>query len=555
MISLNDLTARLKANWRTLALAGVGLIVLFNVTSCILKAGGPKYSVSMLVHPSPFHGINNLALGPSGELYAASAFGGGIYKNPGAGWKSKKFIALEDGANDIAVAPNGAIAWTQTFKGRVYIRDANGATRLLLKNFAGAHSVAFAPDGTLYVSQNGAADALWQIDPAGVAPLRRVADNIGELRGFIFGPDGFIYGALAEAKSFAKIDPKTGEVLQSVAGYAEPMAIVLAPDGVFYGVDGGDGALDRIEMATSTSSRYVWLPQGVNDLVIDGRGIAYAALPSEDAILKIDMKTRAISNLVAGKLGAPGDVNLMRSDEGDVLGVTDQYAFRTVELNSGEVKDWLRLYSSSLSGAAGIGSGRRWALIASPLTGTVSVADRITHKITATLRGFSMPTDALETDDGRFVVLDSSVGELSLASAPDGVERRTIARGLKNPTAMASDGRGGVYVTETGLGRVVRIDLANGELTPVIDGLDMPEGIDTGPDGRIFVAEAGAGRVSAIDALTGKKQVVAEKLALRPAGDNRLGSVLTSGLAIGQDGAIYVTSSQGNGIYKLMPTP
>ena len=180
------------------------------------------------------------------------------------------------------------------------------------------------------------------------------------------------------------------------------------------------------------------------------------------------------------------------------------------------------------------------------------MVDRVKRKPVAQLGGYSMPLDALETEDGKFAVLDSSVGELSLASEPDGAERRTIVHGLNAPVAMVSDGMGGILLTEAGAGRIVRVDIATGELTEIVGGLNAPQGVDIAPDGRLVVAEAGEGRVLAIDRDTGKSEVLAEKLNIAPL--NPSGPpALFAGVAVAADGSVFVSSGRSNVIYKLSP--
>ena len=118
---------------------------------------------------------------------------------------------------------------------------------------------------------------------------------------------------------------------------------------------------------------------------------------------------------------------------------------------------------------------------------------------------------------------------------------------------MASDGVGGLFVTESGAGRVVRIDTGTGALDEVIDGLDAPQGIDIAPDGRLVVAEAGAGRVIAIDRDTGDYEVLADKLNIKPARGPGAPPILYAGVAVSADGAVFVSSSRSNVIYKLTP--
>jgi len=550
---VRNLIARAQRNWRAVLAVAVLLIGGSQLYAWYQRENQPSYIVTQLAAPSPFHGVTGLAIGPDGQLYAAAPNGAAIFKvRPSDGRVSSAGIDLPDGADGLAMRADGAVAWTNMQTGAVYFRDPSGATAQVGSDLRGVRSAVFGPDNMLYAAQNGDVDALWRLDPTGTAPPVKVAENLGGLRGFVFGPDGKIYGALSTQRVLAKIDPQTGEVMQTISGYDKPTAAAFAPDGMLYAVDGAEGIIEKVDFAQGSAVRIARLRDGLDDLVIDAQNIAYVSLPANDTILRVDLNTRTSKELVKGQLGAPSDLAIIANSDGAALAVADNFAMRELEMNSGEISDWLRVHSADIRRPAGIGVGAKYVLLANPSSGSVTVIDRIKRTPVAQLGGYSMPLDALEIDDGRFAVLDSSVGELSLASAPDGAERRTILRGLKAPVAMVSDGMGGFLVTESGAGRIVRVDAATGELSAVAEDLNVPQGIDIAPDGRLVVAEAGEGRVVAIDRNNGKREVLAENLdivPLKPSGPPSL----FAGVAVAEDGSVFVSSSRSNVVYKLSP--
>lgn len=551
---VSNFVALLKRKWRALLAVAAILFIGSQAFACYQRGRQPAYSVTQLLPSSPFHGVTGLAVAPNGDLYAVAPNGAAILKvRTSDGRVSSAGIALRDGADGISIRPDGAMVWTNMQRGAVYFRDAAGKTVRILSGATGVRSAAFAPDGSIYAAQIGDSDALWRIDPTGATPPAKVSENLGGLRGFAFGPDGNIYGALQNQKVLAKINPKTGEVLQTVTGYEKPVALAFAPDGAAYAVDGAEGIIDQVDFSRGSAMRLTWLRGGFDDIAIDAQGVAYLSLPADDTIIRLNLRDRSAKELVKGKLGAPSDLGVVNNADGAMLAIADQFALRVVEMNSGAVTDWLRVHAADIRRPSGVGVGLKYVLLANPTFGSVTVVDRVKQQPVAQLGGFSMPLDALETEDGKFAVLDSSVGELSLASQPDGAERRTIVHGLKTPIAMASDGVGGIFVTESGAGRVVRVDTATGELSEVVNGLDAPQGIDIAPDGRLIVAEAGAGRVIAIDRDSGDFEVLADKLNIKPARGAGETPVLYAGLAVSADGVVFVSSSRSNVIYKLSP--
>ena len=76
-----------------------------------------------------------------------------------------------------------------------------------------------------------------------------------------------------------------------------------------------------------------------------------------------------------------------------------------------------------------------------------------------------------------------------------------------------------------------------------------------GPDGRLYVAEVGTRSVLAIDPKDGAKTVVADELAIGlAAAKGTPPSYVTTGVAVGKSGAVYVSSDIRNAIYKLIPS-
>ncbi len=108
-------------------------------------------------------------------------------------------------------------------------------------------------------------------------------------------------------------------------------------------------------------------------------------------------------------------------------------------------------------------------------------------------------------------------------------------------------------MTESGAGRLLRIELASGAPTIVADGLAQPEGIAVMADGRLAVAEVGLRRLVAVDPADGGIVVLARDL---PVGDPRANTRaplhLLTGVAEGADGSLYVTGDRDNSVLKLV---
>ena len=89
---------------------------------------------------------------------------------------------------------------------------------------------------------------------------------------------------------------------------------------------------------------------------------------------------------------------------------------------------------------------------------------------------------------------------------------------------------------------------ANGAVSVVHEGLDRPQGVAVAADGALLVVEAGRAQLTRVDPRRGAKSVIARGL---PIGLNVAASLV--GVAVGANGAIYVTSDIENSIWKLTP--
>jgi sugar lactone lactonase YvrE len=126
---------------------------------------------------------------------------------------------------------------------------------MISSGLPGSNSLAFTKDGRLYFTQVFLGDALYEADPAGVAPVRLIRKDLGGFNGFEVGPDGMLYGPLWFKNAIVKIDPATGADTVVADGFQVPAAANFGPDGNLYAIDTKTGELKRIDMATKAVTR------------------------------------------------------------------------------------------------------------------------------------------------------------------------------------------------------------------------------------------------------------------------------------------------------------
>jgi len=111
-----------------------------------------------------------------------------------------------------------------------------------------------------------------------------------------------------------------------------------------------------------------------------------------------------------------------------------------------------------------------------------------------------------------------------------------------------------LYVTESS-GVLRQISLASpSRVREIISGLKEPEGLAETPWGSLIVAEVGSHSLLEIDPLRGTKSTIARGL---PIGLH-VGSALPqyaipTGVAVDQDGTIFLSADMNNAIYRFRP--
>jgi sugar lactone lactonase YvrE len=509
-------------------------------------------SPEVLVAPSSFHGVHGLAVDAKGRLLAGTVVGSSMWEVDRTTGATKVFIAAPEGeADDIAIGPNGEMAWTSYLQGIIRYRENDAAPiRILAKDLAGINSIAFdQKNGKLYASQVFLGDAMHEIDVAGVKPPRLIAKDIGGFNGFEVGPDGMIYGPIWFKGQLAKMNPADGAITIINSEFKIPAAANLDGKGNLWAVDTNTGELSKVELATGRKTVMKQLNPAIDNLAIAPDGMVYVSNMADNSVQSYNPTSGEVRLLTGGKLAVPGGIKL----DGDTLWVVDLFAFREVNVKTGTVKDVFRMQSSDLEYPFAVGLSVKQFALSSWFTGSVQVVDRATRKTTAVIHGLKAPMDALFLDDGSLVFAEIATGEVTRASGADFKQRNVIAKGLAGPVQMVLGKDGALYVTEAA-GNLTRINMTDGSKTVVADKLLLPEGVAQTPWDTFIVAEAAARRLVEINPVDGTRRTVAENLPIGlEAGPGLPPPNVPTGVAVGADGVIYMSADRNNAIYKIKP--
>lgn len=539
----------------TAAAVAMGSLLMAGCAS--LSTGKPEgwAAPQPLVAPSSFTGVHGLAVDRQGRLLAGSVVGNAIWQVDRQTGAAKVVIGGPEGqADDIAIGPQGELAWTNYLMGMVRYRERDGApVRVIAQGLPGINSLDFdRRNGKLYASQVFLGDAVWELDVTGAKPPRLIAKDVGGFNGFEVGPDGQLYGPLWFRRSVVRIDPASGGVSVINASFETPAAANLDGRGNLWVVDTATGELARVALDSGQRSTVAKLATALDNLAIaPDDGTVYVSNMADNAIQAVNPATGAVRTLTRGAVAVPAGLKL----DGNSLLVADVFAYRRIDLASGRVTDLKRMQASDMEYPFSVGVGGQRVTLASWFTGTVQVLNRQTQATEAMLHGFKAPYDALPLADGSLLVIEIATGSLIQASGPGFEQRRTVASGLQGPVQMVLAAAGdAVYISEAA-GNVVRIALADGGRSVVASGLALPEGLALTPWGSLVVAEAAAGRLTEIDlANPAQRRTVAEGLPIGlPAGPGMPPPYVPTGVAVGPDGTVYVSADRNNAVYRVAP--
>ena len=514
-----------------------------------------SHEVTRLVPGSAFHGVHGLGVDKAGRLFAGSVAGAALYEVDRAAGTAKIAVPSPEGmADDIAFAPDGAMAWTAFLIGDVYARKDAGPVKKLASGLPGINSLAFRKDGRLYATQVFLGDALYEIDVEGVKPPRKIMEKMGGLNGFEFGPDGLLYGPLWFKGQVVKVDVDKAELTVVADGFKIPAAVNFDSKGNLWVVDTALGQLVRVDPKTGQKKVVAQLKASLDNLAIDASDRIFVSNMADNGIQEVDPETGTAKQIIIGRLALPGGIGVVSDGGKDTIYVADVFAYRTINGDSGDVSEPSRMHADGtvLEYPMSATAKGDFVLLSSWFTGTVQVIDRKTHKTLEMLHDFKAPHDAIRLNDGSILVNELGTKSLVRASGDHGKDRKTIVGDLAGPVGLVEGPNNSVYLTEAFAGQVSKVDLATGAKTVVAKDLKMPEGIALAPDGKLVVAEVGAKRVISIDPQNGAVTELAGNLPIGLAGaPGGLPTNIPTGVGIGGSGAIYVSSDIENAIYKL----
>lgn len=513
----------------------------------------PNYKMAVLVPSADVTGTNGMAFDTDGALIVGSMTGRSIYKIDRKTGSVETLIGPPLGtADDVAIGPDGTMAWTAMDVGEIRAKRPGGEVEVLASGLPLINSIGFTKDGRLFAGQVLPTGSLYEIDLSGKKPAHAVIDKLGALNGFDITDDNILFGPVPNKGKIIRIDLNDKTVTEIADGFIQPTGVKLDSKGQIYVVDYIAGTLTRIDSISYEKQLITTVDPPIDNLVISSDDLIYLSHPCDNGIEEVNPETGAVRRVVRGSIGSPAGLTLIEHNNKEALLVAAMHCQNIIDLETGAVTRVPR--QGHVIWSAAIARSEEAIIISGfVFGGAVQWLDPVSGEPTKTLRGFQAPYDIKLTED-TLLVADYLAGKIYKIKAPYDGDKEVLADELDGPVAMVLGDDQTLLVSAATAGVIVRIDLSDGAQTVVYDGLAGPEGLALMADGRLVVAEVGAKRLVIIDLDSKSLELVAENL---PVGLAPMigapGPYLPTGVVVDASGVIYMTSDVNKTVLKFTP--
>jgi len=518
--------------------------------------GEPESAAEVFATGALRHSAQGMAFDKDAMLWVADLIGDNItVVNPASG-KIVRRIGYDQGVYspvDLSFAPDGTLYWVDWSTSAVGKIDQDGKVTRVAELPPGAGEIVTTKDGRLFVANCNMGDSVInEVYPAGDRAPRLIKGDLG-LCAFRFGDlglDGFFYGARTDLGEIARIDVESGDMTTVAANLGYPADVKFDSAGRLTTADVTTGEVYRLDLATGKKTTLATLEPGIGALAFDAEDHLFVSNEVNGSVVEVlgDGTTRQVNE---GGIIAPGGLAVV----GDTVYLADFLAIRGYDRLSGAQTVMIpKIYGvSTLSDPMSVAPDGDNLLVSSWLFNTVQGVDPKTGAVLTTYSDFNVPTNAIRFQ-GDLIVTELGSGSVVRASGEALANRETLAKDLKEPIGLAATDQD-VWVSDTATGTVWQI-IAGGKTLPkpkaVATGLAGPEGVTITPDGKLLVVEASAGRLSAIDLANGAVSTVAEGLQTDlPATGTSPSFFLFGSVAVDADGTIFVSGDKANVIYRI----
>ena len=514
------------------------------------------WRLERLTTPSRLFGANGLRTGPDGRVYVAQVTGSQISAVNLASSdveavspKGSEIIAPDD----VAFDSSGNLYATEVMDGRVSVRDADGAARVLRDDLPCANGITVYQD-RLFINECRDGGRLMELDRA-TGAARILLEDLASPNAMEVGPDGMLYYPLMTANEIWRIDPdpnKHSEPQRVTGDLGVPDAVKFDAQGYLVSTQVASGQVLRIDPRTGDKTLLAQLNPGLDNLTFVGDRLFVSNFTGEITEILASGETRTA---LPGGLNWPLD--LVVGDDGKLY-VADGTYFYTVGIDG--VLETVGMlftpgYPGFLRGLAPTGAG---AFVVATSGGQIARYRPGDGETDYLADGFDQLYGVAIGPGDSIVFAELGTGSVH-ALRSGNVE--LLASGLQDPVGVTFGSDGVPLVAESGAGRVVRL---TGSTETVVDGLQRPQGIHV-RDGQLYIVDAGAKEIVAVDLASGERHTVASGLPIGPppgVNPKPLKGMPPfsgpqgpfAGITSGSDGSLYVSADGDGSVLALRRT-
>jgi len=511
------------------------------------------WRLERLTTPSRLFGANGLRTGPDGRVYVAQVTGSQISALDLASGeveaispKGSEIIAPDD----VAFDASGNLYATEVMDGRVSVREAGGAVRVLRDDLPCANGITVHQD-RLFINECRDGGRLMELDRATGAP-RILLEDLPSPNAMEVGPDGLLYYPLMTANEIWRISPEGGEPQRVTGDLGVPDAVKFDSHGYLVSTQVASGQVLRIDPRSGEKTLLAQLNPGLDNLTFVGDRLFVSNFTGEITEILAGGETRTA---LPGGLNWPLD--LVVGEDGRLYVADGTYFYAVGDDGSLETVGMLFTpgYPGFLRGLAPAGPG---AFVVATSGGQIARYRPADGETDYLADGFDQLYGVAIGPGDTIVFAELGTGSVH-ALRSGNVE--LLASGLLDPVGVAIGPDGVPLVAESGAGRVVRLA---GSTETVVDGLQRPQGIHVAK-GQLYIVDAGAKEVIAVDLAGGERHTIAAGLPVGPppgVNPKPLKGMPPfsgpqgpfAGITSGPDGTLYVSADGDGSVLALRRT-
>ncbi|WP_340589054.1 SMP-30/gluconolactonase/LRE family protein [Erythrobacter alti] len=503
--------------------------------------------------PSRLFGANGIRTGPDGRIYVAQVPGSAVTAIDPYTGEAQAIIAIDGpitSPDDIAFDSAGNMFTTELTIGRISMLTPSGKYHVIDDDMPVANPITIHED-RLFAGECRMGGRIFELDRNG-GDRRLVMDDVPMPNAFEIGPDGKLYIPIMATNEIWRIDPAGGPHEVVAGDLGVPDSVKFDSKGRIVSTQVASGQVLRIDPQSGESEVLAQLGPGLDNCTFVGERLFVSSIPGDLVEVLANGNVRPLV-----EHGLQWPMGLALSPDGGLFIADGGFDYMLGAGGALDVVGFLFApgFPGFTRGVAASGSGE-WVTTNS--IGAVMrwrPSDGESEQISA---GHDVLYGVATAPDGAVIFADGAAGRV--LRAKDG-ESDELASRLDTPMGVAVDSDGSVYASESGGGRIVKC--AGGRAETVIEGLGEPQGIAIA-DGRLYAVDveskelircdiSGRGRETLASGLPVKAPPGMTPKLLGAVGDMSGPMVPFCGIAVAEDGTVYVAGDAEGSVLAIRP--